>query len=351
VQIKTSNGYSPHLFPEYITDWQYFYAGAPRPGFMGRFLVSEYGTRAPYWPTSNTNFGGQINATGNGDAPGEIYRLLGGVVIRNKGQTPLYAGYMANAFILPKGSQNNRVIAPGSEEILGSTGEKARVFLAMNARPGMVYDQGTTFAPALQIDPMVPISITFTMYYPDGRQVVAAGTGDATGSFAGKDRWTLDVPGVYRYTIESDWNGYKALVPGLPKDGGVMYVIDSNRPANAPTLTFNLPPISKFDPVKGVKLTGNSSAPTINYAAVIPGAVIAQGTLPVTNGKFEYTFDPAAIHNIAQTYDTTNNVSGKPELGDVVHFTFFSQEKAPDGKAYWSFVRLIIRGNTINYTR
>jgi hypothetical protein len=351
VQIKTSNGYSPHLFPEYITDWQYFYAGAPRPGFMGRFLVGEYGTRAPYWPTSNTNFGGQINATGNGDAPGEIYRLLGGVVIRNKGQTPLYAGYMANAFILPKGSQNNRVIAPGSEEILGSTGEKARVFLAMNARPGMVYDQGTTFAPALQIDPMVPISITFTLYYPDGRQVVAQGLGDATGSFAGKDRWTLDVPGVYRYTIESDWNGYKALVPGLPKDGGVMYVIDSNRPANAPTLTFNLPPISKFDPVKGVKLTGNSSAPTINYAAVIPGAVIAQGTLPVTNGKFEYTFDPAAIHNIAQTYDTTNNVSGKPELGDVVHFTFFSQEKAPDGKAYWSFVRLIIRGNTINYTR
>jgi hypothetical protein len=71
----------------------------------------------------------------------------------------------------------------------------------------------------------------------------------------------------------------------------------------------------------------------------------------VTNGKFEYTFDPAAIHNIAQTYDTTNNVSGKPELGDVVHFTFFSQEKAPDGKAYYSFVRLIIRGNTINYTR
>lgn len=351
VRLQTSNGYSPHLFPEYITDWMYFYAAAPRPGFMGRFLVGEDGVRAPYWPTSNTNFGGQINATNNGDSPGEIYRLIGGVVIRKKDQAPLYAGYMATAFILPKGTSNNRVIAPGSEDIMGSTGEKARAFLAMNARPGMVYDAGTTFAPALQIDPMVPISITFTLKYPDGRQVVAAGVGDATGSFVGKDRWTLDVPGVYRYTIDSDWNGYKAIVPGLPKEGGEMYVIDKDRPSNAPMLAFNLPPISKFDPVKGVKFTGNSTAQTINYAAVIPGAVIAQGTLPVNNGKFEYNFDPTAIHNGAQTYDTTNNRTGKPELGDVVHFTFFSQEKAPDGKAYWSFVRLIIRGNTVHYTR
>jgi hypothetical protein len=349
VRIQTSNGYSPHLFPEYITDWQYFYASAPRPGFMGRFLIGEDGTRAPYWPTSLTNFGGQINATSNGDSPGEIYRLIGGVVIRNKGQMPLYAGYMANAFIIPKGSNNNRVIAPGSEDIQGPTGEKARVFLAMNARPGMLYDQGTTFAPALQIDPMVPISITFTLNYPDGRQVVAAGVGDATGSFAGKDRWLLDVPGVYRYTIDSDWNGYRALVPGMPKEGGEFYVIETSRPAGAKGLTFNLPPISKFDPTKGTKFTGNSTAKTINYAAVIPGAVIAQGTLPVTNGKFEYTFDPAAIHNIAQTYDTKNNVSGKPELGDVVHFTFFSEETVP--AMYHSFVRLIIRGNTVHYTR
>jgi hypothetical protein len=38
-------------------------------------------------------------------------------------------------------------------------------------------------------------------------------------------------------------------------------------------------------------------------------------------------------------------------LGDVVHFTFFSQERATDGRAFWSFRRLIIRGNTVHYTR
>jgi hypothetical protein len=351
IQIQTSNGYSPHLFPEYITDWMYYYTGAPRPGFMGRFLVGEYGTRAPYWPTSNTNFGGQINASPNGDAPGDIYRLLGGVVIRKKDQNPLYAGYLANAFILPKGMQDNRIIEPGSEEILGPTGQKSRVFIAMNARPGMVYNVGTTFVPALQIDPMVPININFTLTYPDGRQVVAKGTADSTGSFAGKEPWMLDIPGVYNYTIDSDWNGYRALVPGLPKEGGEIYVIEKEKPPGATGITFGLPPLSKLNPEKGTKFLGSSTAKEINFAVIIPGAVLMQGKLPVVNGKFEYFFEPNALHNIAETYDTNNTNSGKPELSDVVHLTFFSKETTPTGTQYHSFVRLIIRGNTVNYTK
>lgn len=351
VAIQTSNGYSPHLYPEYITDFMYFYAAAPRPGFMGRFLIGENGTRAPYWPTSSTNFGGQINSTSNGDAPGEIYRLLGGVVIRKKDQVPLYAGYMANAFILPRGSQDNRVIEPGSEDITGPTGQKARVFLAMNARPGMVYTAGTTFVPALQIDPMLPINTSFTLNYPDGRQVVAAGVGDSTGSFAGKDRWVLDVPGLYKYTVESDWNGFKGLVPGLPEEGGEIYVIEKEKPAGANGIAFNLPPLSKFDAAKGTKFTGSSTADEISFAMIIPGAVLEQGSLPVTDGKFEFTFDPSKLHGLAQTYDIANTRTGKTELGDVVHLTFFSKETMPDGTPYHSFVRLIIRGNTVHYTK
>ena len=349
VKIQTSNGYSPHLFPEYITDWMYYYGAGARPGFMGRFLIAEDGTRAPYWPTTNTNFGGQINASNNGDAPGDIYRLFGGVVIRKQNQAPLYAGYMSTAFIIPKGSNNNRVIAPGAEEIIGSTGEKSRIFLAMNARPGIVYETGMTFAPAFQIDPMVPVNMKFTLYYPDGRQVVASGVGDAGGSWAGTERWTLDVPGLYRYTVDSDWNGFKGLVPGMPKEGGQIYVVEKDRPSNAPGITFNLQPLTKIDSAKATKFTGSSTAKQIDYAMVIPGAVLAQGTIPVTNGKFEFTFDPAALNKIAQTYDVKNMSSGKAELADVVHLTFFSKETTPT--TYHSFVRLVIRGNTVNYTK
>ena len=169
LRLQTSNGYSPHLFPEYIVDWAYYYAGAPRPGFMSRFLVAEDGTRAPYWPTSPNAFGGQVNASNNGDMPGDIYRLIGGVVLRKMGQAPQYAGYMASAFVLPRGSNDNRVIAAGSEDLLGSTGEKARFWL-VGTRPGMLYETGAAFAPAVQIDPMLPVTVTFTLTYPDGRR-------------------------------------------------------------------------------------------------------------------------------------------------------------------------------------
>jgi hypothetical protein len=351
IRIATSNGYTPHLFPEYITDLQYFYAAAPRPGFMGRFIVAEDGTRAPYWHMSPQNFGGQIGASNNGDAPGVIYRLLGGVVLRNQGQAPQYAGYMATAVTLPGGTKNNRIIAPGAEDIAGSTGEKARLFLAMNARPGMVYEQGSTFAPAFQIDPMLPANMKFTMTYPDGRQVVAQGVGDAGGSWAGTERWLLDQAGVYRYTVSGEWNGNQALVPGLPKDGGLIFVPDQGRPLNAPTLTFSLPPISKFDVAKGTKFTGSSTASVVYYATIIPGTVLAQGTLPVTDGKFECVFDPEAFTRVTPSYDTVNVITKAREIGAVMHYTFFAQEKAPDGRSYWTFTRLIIRGNTVHYTR
>jgi hypothetical protein len=350
VRLQTSNGYSPHLFPEYIVDWAYFYAGAPRPGFMSRFLVAEDGTRAPYWPTSPNAFGGQVNASNNGDLPGDIYRLIGGVVLRKMGQTPQYAGYMASAFVLPRSSNDNRVIAAGSEDLQGATGERARFWL-VGTRPGMLYETGTAFAPAVQVDPMLPVTVTFSLIYPDGRAVTAQGAADSFGSFVGKDRWTLDLPGVYRYTLEAIWQGYKGFMPGLPKSGGEFYVIEKTPPAGAKGIMLDLPTQSSFPPAAGLVITGTSTASEVRYAAVIPGAAILQGTVPVDKGRFRFFFDPAAINRTTPTYDTVNLVNGKPEIGDVVHLTFFSEEKTPAGTVYHAFVRLIIRGNKVLYVR
>jgi hypothetical protein len=349
VQLKTSNGYSPHLFPEYITDWNYFYAGAPRPGFMGRFLVAENGSRAPYWPTSRNNFGRQINASANGDSPGDIYRLLGGIVLRQGNRPPLYAGYLASAFILPKGSNDNRVIEPGSEDLPGPNRQTARLFLALNARPGMVYESGATFVPAIQIDPILPASMSFTLTYPDGRSVVARGMGGPDGTFVGRDRWTLDQPGVYHYAIDASWNGAKGVVPGLPAGGGELYVIEKDRQPGAGALRLDLPPSSTFDPVKGLTVTGSSTAKFIHYAMVMPGAVLGQGVLPVAGGRFAFSFDPEIIHAATPTYQIANHDSGKPELANVVHLTFFSEQ--PESGGSHAFARLILRGNTVLYTR
>ena len=140
-------------------------------------------------------------------------------------------------------------------------------------------------------------------------------------------------------------------MPGLPPTGGEIYVIEKDRPAGAPGLRLNLPGESFFSLTGGLAITGSSTAQSIYCAAVIPGAVIDQGVLAVEGGKFEYYFDPKAISSATPTYDIINRVSGKPEIKDVVHLTFFSKELAPGGTPYHSFVRVIIRGTQVLYAR
>ena len=348
VRIVTSNGLSPEMFPEYITDMAYFYGSAPRPGFMSRFLVAHDVTRAPYWPTSRTNFGGQFGASNNGDMPGDIYRLLGGIVLRPKGQTPSYAGYQASAFILPKGTNNNRVIGPGDEDLPSPDGRPARFYM-VPVRPGMVYQVGAMFGAVLQIDPVVSCDVQFTLTAPDGSKRVAEGSGDQYGYFIAKDKWPLDHPGVWVYTVKATWNGYEGKAPGLPDSGGYIFVLE-NSDAPGPSMTLQSPSQQTFTPTEGLEIRGRTSAPEVHFAAIIPGAVLEQGVIQANKGEFQYRFDPKRLAEKIKTYDIINLVSGKPEIGRIVHVTFFSEEKGANG-SYHSFVRVILRGTTAIYVK
>jgi hypothetical protein len=293
---------------------------------------------------SPNSFGGQYGASNNGDMPGDIYRLIGGVVVRKPDADPLYAGYLASAFILPPQSHNNRVIAAGDEDLLGPAGAQARFFM-VGTRPGMMYEQGSAFGPAVQIDPIVPANLKFTLRFPSGKEVSTSGRGDASGSWAGA-RWTLDEPGIYRYTLEGEWEGHRGVMPGLPPEGGELYVVERNKPQGAPEISFDLPAESTFDASKGVTFTGTSTASEVYYAAVIPGCVIEQGYLPVAGGKFQYFFDPKRYNERTSTYDIEYRVTPRPELGDIVHLTFFSKEQGAAGPTH-SFARIVVRGNRV----
>ena len=350
LSFATSNGYSPHLYPEYLTARQYYYGSAARPGFMGRFVVADNGNRAPYWATSPNSFGGQIAASGNGDQPGDIYRFMGGAVVLNGQEAPAYAGYLASGFILPAGSSNNRVAAAGSEDLTGSTGERARFFL-VGLRPGMTYDIGASFRPALQIDPILPVAIHFVLTYPDGRQEVADGTSDAGGSFAGPAAWPLDIPGVYTYQVTGTWNGYQGRMPGLPDSGGVFFVIPKDLPAGAPGLQVDLPNQSSFPAGGSLTVAGRTTAAKVRYALLMPGAVLDVGELDATGGQFSYLLDPKALHTKAPIYDIVNATTGQAQLGKVLHLTFYAKERLPDGTEYWDMRRVIVRGTTVLSTR
>jgi hypothetical protein len=348
LRTSTGNGLSPQMFPEYITDMAYFYASAVRPGLMSRFIVAEDNATGLAWPTSMSNFGGQYGASNNGDMPGVIYRLLGGVVLRPKGSSPEYAGYQASAFILPKGSDNNRVIGPGEEDLPSPDGKPARFFL-VPVRAGSVYEQGSSFTASLQIDPIVPCQVQISLFAPDGSERIARGKGDSLGYFMSKEKWILDQPGVWTYKVNAIWNGHPGRVPGLPEEGGYIFVLEKGNPIG-PGLTLNLSGEQTFSPIDGLEIRGNSSASKVYYTAITPGAVLDEGILPVINGEFTYKFDPRKMADKIKIYDVMNLANSKPEIGRIVHLTFFSREMGSNGP-YHSFVKVILRGTTALYVK
>ncbi|MBS1186997.1 MAG: hypothetical protein H6R04_1015 [Burkholderiaceae bacterium] len=355
--LQTSNGLSPHMFPEYIIARQYYYGAAARPGFMARFLVADSSTRAPYWPTSPNDFGMQAGSSHNGDQPGDLYRFLGGIVRQEAGMPPDYAGYMSSGAILPRGTNNNRVIAPGSEDIIGPKGQQARFFLTPSFRPGMAYLQGATWRPVLQIDPMLPVKITLTLTAPDGSIQTESGIASATdGTWAGRVR-QLQQSGIYHYRISANWEGHSGTIPGLPANGGEFYVMGT-RPPGAKGLRLDQPKEAVFSLADKLRFKGQSSATRVHYALIMPGAVIAQGSVPVVNGKFELAFDPAEINRTTPIYDLTNRVSGESwgeqepknqwkTTRKILHLSLFSKERTPDGSVFWDFHRVITRGTTV----
>ena len=191
---------------------------------------------------------------------------------------------------------------------------------------------------AIQIDPILPARVRVDLEYPDGRVRTAEGLGDRMGYFAGAEAWTLDVPGVYRFRVKGEWEGHVGLMPGLPAGGGAVYVSNGGRGPD-----IDLPPETSWDPVKGIRITGSSTADKVSFAVLMPGAVLDQGEVAVKDGRWEYFFDPKAVNAAFPIYDTVDTVSGKPSIGRVVHLSFFSGERGPAGPQF-GMRRVLLRG-------
>jgi hypothetical protein len=354
--IRTSNGLSPHMFPEYITHKQYYYGAAARPGFMGRFIVSDGDTMAPYWATSPNGFGGQVGASSNGDLPGDLYRFFGGVVVQENGQTPEYAGYLASGAILPKGSNNNRIVAAGAEDIIGSKGAKARFFIA-GFRPGTVVAEGYTFKPGMQIDPLLPAKLNLKVDQLKGDTWTSMGTAEAVasneGSWLSPTAFKLVDAGVYRFAVSGKWTDssgkeHTGGMPGLPTEGGEFYVASSMRPSGATGLTVEMPTISTFKLSEKLVVTGKSSAASVRYVLLMPGAILGQGEIPVVNGVYSLTLDPGTINKSTPIYDFINLATKQPHTygGRVMHLSLASKEKF-NGVEFWDVKRVIARGTVV----
>ena len=116
-------------------------------------------------------------------------------------------------------------------------------------------------------------------------------------------------------------------------------------------LRIDGPTQKTFSATTGISVSGTSTASTVHYALIMPGAVIEQGDIAVRSGKFQYLFDPIAVHARVPLYDIVSITTGKPQIGRVIHLTFFSEEKVPGGASFFDVARVILRGTTALSTR
>jgi hypothetical protein len=101
----------------------------------------------------------------------------------------------------------------------------------------------------------------------------------------------------------------------------------------------------RFKPEEGFAIKGSSGCEKVFYSVIIPGAVIDQGEIPVENGAWSWSFDPKEIQKRAPIYETVNAETGKPELGRVVHVSFFAMKPVESGAALTYMRRVIVRGS------
>ena len=117
-------------------------------------------------------------------------------------------------------------------------------------------------------------------------------------------------------------------MPGLPEPGGEFFVYSKTRPAGATGLTIDGASQRTFSAATGHDDHRDERGGSVHYTLLTPGAVIDQGELPVVGGKFSLrrsTRPPST----PRCRSTTSSASrpGKPQIGRVIHLTFFSEER------------------------
>jgi hypothetical protein len=374
VKTETANDIHPYNFPEKIKKHAYFYFSAIKPGIMARTLIAD--TRAlfkdSYWSTSPTfnAFGRQINAGEDDDFPQDMYRFMGGVVVRDRENDKTdYGIYASCAIVIPKGSNGNRVVAPFSEPLLEVNGRQFYIFEAGAPSQGVMYEVHEPIGIGGMVFPATAgINCEKKIVFPDGRQVVSQGVTNKIGVLKmSPEKIIADMPGVYKIK-ETCWQGdYRGDVIGTADGIYNIYVDDKD---TKKYFRFKNPRHFTFNPVKGLDLAGRVAADLkdvkVTYSVIMPGCVMDEGTLTVTRAGFTYKFRPEEFNAQFPNYNFSRGIEvdlatlnwksvlkkylgpRRNRLADLVMMTFFLEGKDKStNKNVYDVATVMLRGQKV----
>lgn len=341
-----------------LEDTAYAYVSAVRPGIgIRQFVLGDEtaGWIDPGWSLDDP-YNSQPGAGINGDLPGDMTFLFGGVIVHNT-DLDLHEAVIYGALgvtVAADDPTGDRVYPPLRGAANGADGgplltvrgeELSMTFTPTGFQPGQVFTVGETLALSGQVAPTLPARVTAEISKPSGLTLVTRGQANAVGYYYDPvQNLPLDEPGVWRIRLRVEYDGLTSAgavqtpAAGAPLSDGALpggtvlgaiestfavYVLAEDGPViqitNPMIVDGRVPAAQPFNVVAAVP--EGWTAIQAEYTVTMPGYILEQGQQPALGGIFAYNYDPRRINQVFPNLDISGP-GGTPLSVDTVTITF-----------------------------
>jgi len=335
----------PYNFPENNTLDAYLTLGVVRPGFAVMTSIFESDALGLYWLASPNRFGYHFGAGGNGDLPGDFYRMQAGVVIKDRttGKN-YYDAHSSTIAVLPDNGATTAIMGPGVHPISTTSDREHALFVGQDSHDVLLV--GETIFLGGMVAPVVQTDVEWTVTRPDGQEVVTNGRSTRLGIVRASEGIAADIPGVYRVRTAMNWDDLVGDTVGTATGEFQHFVVppDGPRLLSSPT-----PAIHSISTEGGweipIEWPEDLEDVVLHFGVIMPGRVLDQGFVKPDGTTWAYRFAPQQVAVQHQNFDARDFGKGNWKAADTVVFQFFI-EATRNGEKVYDAHRFALRGTT-----
>ena len=347
----SSTGFSPYAWPEDADFDAYVYLSVIRPGLPVLSMAFSGSFMAPCWIISPNDYGYRFHSSPNGDLPEDIYRVMAGLVVRDKttGETH-YDAYSSAIRITPPGSGFTAVQPPGELPIMHMAGKDHFTFLGLNTSG--VFETGHELLLGGTLMPPAAADVTFTISHPSGFVETMEKRANRLGGVSPPRPITMEEPGVYKVKVDIETeNQAGEIVKGDvvgSGDGEILYfVLDKD---NSRIFASPLPAISEVEVSDRIPIPlgfrKDLKDARLYWSAMTPGSLFDEGWIDLDDDETEhdFIFRPRQTAIQLPNFDTVDFGTGEGLLTDIFVFVFYV-EGTINGEPVYDALRVVMRGD------
>ncbi|MDP8223863.1 MAG: hypothetical protein P9L99_10925 [Candidatus Lernaella stagnicola] len=350
VMSANAHGWNPYQFPSENLLEGYTYLSVIRPGFQVLNLAYSQSHMQTYWIISPNAREVNVKTRPNGDMPGDVYRVMAGVVIKDLAAKRNYYDAYASAIVSPApGLADNAVVEPGGRPLLQINGRDQYYCLGMDT--SVVYFVGDPMMLGGTVMPPAEANVSFAVTKPDGAIETVAGRSNRLGQTPAPRPVFLNQPGVYRVRVLVERDGKSGDVAGSGDGEFFNFAVPHD---GAPLLHAALPPVSATPIQRDIHVPLRWPAGltdiTLTHSINMPGFLLDEGQRRVSGEGMELVLRP---HQWAIQYpflETFDHGTGKPVQADTIVVVLFFEATRGAEKVY-DAIRLILRDSRLLNSR